>query len=320
MPFELFYRQEQPCRLDQFLAAALEDFSRSRLQALVREQAVLVNGRPSRAAQRLKNGDRISLTIPEPVPAEPQAENLPLEVMYEDESLLVVNKAAGMVVHPAAGHVDGTLVNALLYHCRDLAGIGGVLRPGIVHRLDQDTSGLLVVAKNDFSHQGLAAQFKEHSITREYQALVHGRPVPPQGSFFSMIGRHPLKRKQMASVDKGGRPARTHYQVLKYFIDAGCAHLSLRLETGRTHQIRVHLSEAGYPLVGDRVYNKKGISRGGREEYVALLRAFSRQALHAGKLGFIHPETGVYLEFSSPLPDDFRSLLESLTAKKVVDD
>ena len=218
-----------------------------------------------------------------------------------------------MVVHPAAGNPDGTLVNALLSHCGDLAGIGGVMRPGIVHRLDQDTSGLLVVAKDDLSHQGLAEQFKKHTIKREYVALVYGRLLPTCGSFHSSIGRHPRQRKKMASVERGGKPARTNYQVLRYYPAGLCSWLSVRLETGRTHQIRVHLSEAGHPLVGDRVYGKKGIKRlpaavGGTD----LMANFPRQALHARRLGFRHPVSEQYLEFESSLPSDLELLLEAL--------
>ncbi|MBN2706737.1 MAG: RluA family pseudouridine synthase, partial [Deltaproteobacteria bacterium] len=281
MTAELVYEEAAGARLDHFLAAALPEFSRSRLQALVREGAVRVNGSPARISQKLRNGDRIRLVVPEPAAAVPAAQDLPLVVVYEDAALLVVDKAAGMVVHPGAGNPAGTLVNALLFHCRDLAGIGGVLRPGIVHRLDQDTSGLLVVAKDDHSHQQLAAQFKVHSIVREYQALVHGRPQAARGAFSSNIGRHPLNRKKMASVARGGKAAVTHYRLLRYYPEVDCAHLALNLETGRTHQIRVHLSEAGHPLVGDQVYGKKGLGRRGSGEHDFLAR-FPRQALHAG--------------------------------------
>ena len=310
---EFVFSGAERCRLDQFLAARQPDVSRSRLQNLVRSAAVLVNGNPAKISYLLKNGDQVTLKIPPPIPLELKAQDLPLEIVYEDRHLLVVNKAAGMVVHPAAGNPDGTLVNALLYHCVDLAGIGGVMRPGIVHRLDQNTSGLLVVAKDDFSHQGLAEQFKEHTITREYVALVYGRLLPTCGSFHSSIGRHPKQRKKMASVERGGKSARTNYQVLRYYLSGACTWVSLRLETGRTHQIRVHLSEAGHPLVGDQVYGKKGISRlqttvGGTD----LPANFPRQALHARRLGFRHPVSEEYLEFESSLPPDLESLLEAL--------
>ncbi len=311
--FEFVFLGSERCRLDQFLAARQPDISRSRLQVLVRSASVLVNGDPAKTSCLLKHGDCVTLKIPPPVPLQLEAQDLPLEIVYEDRHLVVVNKAAGMVVHPAAGNPDGTLVNALLFHCGDLAGIGGVMRPGIVHRLDQDTSGLLVVAKDDLSHQGLAEQFKQHTIKREYVALAYGRLLPTCGSFQSSIGRHPRQRKKMASVERGGKSARTNYQVLRYYLSGACSWLSLRLETGRTHQIRVHASEAGHPLVGDRVYGKKGISRlqaaaGG----AGLLADFPRQALHARRLGFRHPVSEQYLEFESSLPLDLDHLLEAL--------
>ncbi|NPA25688.1 MAG: RluA family pseudouridine synthase [Deltaproteobacteria bacterium] len=313
IPEQEFHYTGPPCRLDHFLSRHLNDISRSRLQDLVRKGAVLVNDGEVKTSYRLKEGDLVRVTIPAPEPLDLPAQDLPLEVVYEDSHLIVVDKEAGMVVHPAAGHYDGTLVNALLFHCGDLAGIGGVQRPGIVHRLDQDTSGLLVVAKDDFTHQGLAAQFKEHSITRQYTALAYGRLLPVSGSFVSEIGRHPRQRKKMASVPSGGKPARTNYRVLRYFPRAACSLVSLELETGRTHQIRVHLSEAGYPLVGDRTYGRKGARRRSEQTpALKLLSDFPRQALHAGRLGFIHPVKGEYLEFDSPLPDDFRNLLERL--------
>ncbi len=310
---EYLFAGGERCRLDRFLAAQQPEISRSRLQGLVKEGAVLVNGRPAKISCLLKSGDLINLKIPPAVPLRVEAQKLPLEIVFEDPHLVVINKAAGMVVHPAAGNPDGTLVNALLFHCGDLAGIGGVRRPGIVHRLDQDTSGLLVVAKDDISHQGLALQFKEHTVKREYQALVYGRLLPAAGSFQSNLGRHPRQRKKMASVARGGKYAKTNYQVLRYYPVGNCSLVSLRLETGRTHQIRVHLSEAGYPLVGDQVYGKKGISRSaaaacGRE----FLAKFPRQALHALSLGFQHPVTGANLEFSSSLPADIESLLKKL--------
>jgi len=301
------------CRLDRFLAEQQPNISRSRLQSLVKEGAVLVNGSPAKISYLLKEGDRINLKIPAPTPLQVEAQDLPLEIVYEDQHLIVINKAAGMVVHPAAGNPDGTLVNALLFHCGDLAGIGGVQRPGIVHRLDQDTSGLLVVAKDDVTHQGLAQQFKEHTIKREYQALVYGRLLPAAGSFQSNLGRHPHQRKKMASVVRGGKYAKTNYQVLRYYPVGNCSLVSLRLETGRTHQIRVHLSEAGYPLVGDQVYGKKGPSRNsaadcGRD----FMAKFPRQALHARSLGFTHPVSCEYCEFTSSMPADIEFLLTNL--------
>ena len=310
---EYLFAESERCRLDRFLAAREPDLSRSRLQRLVKLGAVLVNGSPVKISHSLKVGDRISLRVPPPTPLQLEAQNLPLEIVYEDQHLLVVNKAAGMVVHPAAGNPDGTLVNALLHHCGDLAGIGGVMRPGIVHRLDQNTSGLLVVAKDDITHQGLALQFKEHTIKREYVALVYGRLLQASGYYRSAIGRHPRPRKKMASVTKGGKRAQTNFQVLRYYPTGACSLVSLRLETGRTHQIRVHLSEAGYPLVGDQVYGKKGVSRRSSAACGSdFLVQFQRQALHARALGFRHPVSGDYKEFDSSLPEDMESLLDRL--------
>ena len=307
------FAEADSLRLDHFLAGREPELSRSRIQELIREGLVTVNGRAVKTSHKLKSGDRVELQVPPPVPLALEPQDLPVKIVYEDRHLVVVDKAAGMVVHPGAGHADGTLVNALLFHCRDLAGIGGVERPGIVHRIDQDTSGLLVVAKDDFSHQELARQFKEHSITREYVALAYGRLQPPRGSFATAIGRHPRQRKKMAGVTRGGKPAKTRYRVLRYLAAASCSLVSLRLETGRTHQIRVHLSEAGHPLVGDQVYGHKGARRHPPDAAAAeLLRAFPRQALHARLLGFIHPESREYLEFESPLPDDFQTLLDNL--------
>ncbi len=314
---EVIFSGSERCRLDRFLAARQPDLSRSRLQSLVKSGAVQVNGGPAKISYMLKSGDRVTLKIPPPVALELQAQDLPLNIIYEDEHLVVVDKAAGMVVHPAAGNPDGTLVNALLHHCGDLAGIGGVLRPGIVHRLDQHTSGLLVVAKDDVSHQGLARQFKEHSLKREYRALVYGRLLPPAGCFESLIGRHPQNRKKMASVTKGGKAARTNYQVLRFYPAGGCSLVSLRLETGRTHQIRVHLSEAGYPLIGDQVYGKKGARRSaGLSGGGDFILRFPRQALHAGILGFKHPVSGRWYEFASPLPEDMAALLDNLRRRE----
>lgn len=301
------------CRLDRFLAEQQPDISRSRLQGLVKLGAVLVNGSPVKISYALKPGDQITLKIPPPVPLQMKAQNLSLEIVYEDSHLVVINKAAGMVVHPAAGNPDGTLVNALLHHCGDLAGIGGVMRPGIVHRLDQHTSGLLVVAKDDLTHQGLARQFKEHTVDREYVALIYGRLLQASGSFNSAIGRHPQQRKKMSSVTKRGKAARTNYQVLHYYPGGSCSLLSLRLETGRTHQIRVHLSEAGYPVVGDQVYVKKGLSRISSTVCGSdFLARFPRQALHARGLGFRHPISGESKEFTSSMPADIQSLLDVL--------
>ena len=299
-------------RLDIFLHEAADEFSRSRLQTLIREGLVLVDGQARKTSFPLTGGEKIRLV--NPVPTKPIGvlpEAIPLDIIYEDQSLLVLDKPAGLVVHPAAGNWDGTLVNALLHHCHDLAGIGGELRPGIVHRLDRDTSGVLVVAKDDFSHRHLSRQFKQHTIAREYVALVYGRIKQAKGSFASNLGRNPRDRKKMASIMRGGRRAVTHYDVLERL--PATTFLRLKLETGRTHQIRVHLSEASHPLVGDRIYGKKGIERQyAGDGQLAFLRNFPRQVLHARLLGFVHPRSGEYLEFTAPVPDDLEDLLRRL--------
>ncbi|MEA3241663.1 MAG: RluA family pseudouridine synthase [Pseudomonadota bacterium] len=299
-------------RLDIFLHEAVDEFSRSRLQTLIREGLVLVDGQARKASFLLTGGEEISLVNPAPTkPHRVFPEAIPLNIFYEDQSLLVLDKPAGLVVHPAAGNWDGTLVNALLHHCHDLAGIGGELRPGIVHRLDRDTSGVLVVAKDDFSHRHLSRQFKQHTIAREYVALVYGRIKQPKGSFASNLGRNPRDRKKMASVMRGGRRAVTHYEVLERL--PATTFLRLKLETGRTHQIRVHLSEASHPLVGDQVYGKKGIERQyAGDAQLVFLRNFPRQVLHARLLGFVHPRSGEYLEFTASVPDDLEDLLRRL--------
>ncbi len=299
-------------RLDIFLHEAADEFSRSRLQALIREGLVLVDGQARKTSFLLMGGEEIRLVNPVPTkPIRVLPEAIPLDIIYEDQSLLVLDKPAGLVVHPAAGNWDGTLVNALLHHCHDLAGIGGELRPGIVHRLDRDTSGILVVAKDDFSHRHLSRQFKQHTIAREYVALVYGRIKQAKGSFASNLGRNPRDRKKMASVMRGGRRAVTHYDVLERL--PATTFLRLNLETGRTHQIRVHLSEASHPLVGDRIYGKKGIERQyAGDGRLAFLRNFPRQVLHARLLGFVHPRSGEYLEFTAPVPDDLENLLRRL--------
>jgi 23S rRNA pseudouridine1911/1915/1917 synthase len=245
------------------------------------------------------------------VPAEPAAERIPLEILYEDSDLIVVNKPAGMVVHPGAGAGSGTLVNALLGHCRDLSGIGGQVRPGIVHRIDKDTSGVLVVAKNDRAHLALAHQFKEHTVKRVYLALVFGSPRADKGRIESVIGRHPSERTKMSGKARHGKHAVTHWQAVRRY--PGLTLMRLKLETGRTHQIRVHLSEAGHPLVGDQVYGGGGRLAAIRDQELRrLIRNLGRQALHAKVLGFIHPTTGEYLEFDTELPEDMARILEYL--------
>ncbi len=285
-------------RADVF-AAKLADVTRSRAAGLIAEGLVLVNGTPAAKNTRLKAGDRVEVTLPDPVNCTAEPENIPLDIVYEDDCLLVVNKPKGMVVHPAAGNYGGTLVNALLYRCgSSLSGINGVLRPGIVHRIDKNTSGLLMVAKNDKAHLALAEQIKEHSFTRQYRAVVYGALPQDEGVINAPIGRHPVKRKQMA-VTAGGRNAVTHYRVVERL--NGFTHTALTLETGRTHQIRVHMAYIGHPVAGDDVYGPKKV-----------ITELHGQCLHAEKIGFVHPETGRYMEFSSPLPEYFEKFLERI--------
>jgi 23S rRNA pseudouridine1911/1915/1917 synthase len=283
-------------RLDTFLAARCEDLSRSRLQALISDGHVTVDGRKVRPSKVLKAGELVSLIVPEPEPSHMVPTAIPLDVRYEDRHLLVVDKPAGMTVHPAPGHRDDTLANAVLARCLDLEGVGGELRPGIVHRLDKDTSGLLVVAKNDLAHAGLSAQFKDRSVTKGYHALVHGHPKEPKAVVDAPIGRHPKHRKRMGVVD-AGRPSRTAYTVTTRYYRF--ALLDVRLETGRTHQIRVHMASIGHPVAGDTVYG---------QAHPRLTRHF----LHAYLLGFEHPATGERIELRSELHTDLREFLESL--------
>ena len=284
-------------RLDSFIARNSE-LSRSRAVTLIEEGAVLINGKSASKKAKLKLGDQIDVTVPDAVPLEVKAENIPLDIVYEDDDLIIVNKPKGMVVHPAAGNYDGTLVNALLYHSGDsLSGINGVMRPGILHRIDKDTSGLLMVAKNDKAHNFLAEQIKEHSFTREYEAVVHGNVKSDSGRIDAPIGRHPVKRKQMCVTAQNSKNAVTNFTVLERFGDF--THVRCRLETGRTHQIRVHMAYIGHPVAGDEVYGPKKVAGG-----------LSGQCLHAKKIGFIHPKTGEYMEFESELPEYFESFLK----------
>ena len=285
-------------RIDVFAAGAA-GVTRSRAAALVSEGFVSVNGKTVSKSCKVKKGDTVLITVSDPKEYDIVPENIPLDMVYEDEDLLVVNKPKGMVVHPAAGNYSGTLVNALMFHCgSSLSGINGVMRPGIVHRIDKNTSGLLMVAKNDLAHTGLAAQIKAHSFMREYEAVVYGNIKDDEGTVNAPIGRHPIKRKQMAVVN-GGREAVTHYRVIERF--DGFTHIGVRLETGRTHQIRVHMAYIGHPVAGDEVYGPKKV-----------ITELGGQCLHAKKIGFIHPRTGEYMEFDSPLPDYFKKFLQRL--------
>lgn len=293
---EELFTDENGKRLDVFVAAC-SDISRSRAAQLIEDGCVTVNGNTASKNAKPKNGDKIIIEIPEPTVYDVKPENIPLQIVYEDSHLLVVNKPKGMVVHPAAGNYDGTLVNALMYHCGDsLSGINGVMRPGIVHRIDKNTSGLLMVAKNDSAHNHLAAQIKEHSFTREYVAIVYGHLKENKGTINAPIDRHPQKRKQMAIVE-GGREAITHYEVIEEL--NGFSYLKLRLETGRTHQIRVHMAYIGHPVAGDDVYGPKKV-----------ITELGGQCLHAKKVGFIHPESNEYIEFDSSLPEYFEKFLK----------
>lgn len=312
----VFERGRSPERLDLFLAAGLPDLTRSQLKRLIDEGRVLLEGLPVKAGARLRGGEILTVAIPAPAPALAAPEKIPLAILYEDQHLVVLDKAAGMVVHPAPGHQGGTLVNALLHHCRDLAGIGGELRPGIVHRLDKETSGVLVATKDDPTHLHLARQFKDHSINRRYLALVHGLMPRDQGSVDRPIGRHPVHRQKMSGSARAGRRAVTHWQVRRRFDQDRLTLLELRLETGRTHQIRVHMSEMSLPLVGDPVYGSPGrIQAMADTQLRSRLQQLGRQFLHARLLGFIHPVSGEYMEFESPLPVDLKNILEYLEDK-----
>ena len=285
-------------RIDRFVSDNIPELTRSAVQSLIADGAVLADGKAVSKNYKLRGNEEITVTLPEPQPMDAVPEEIPLDIVYEDSDLLVVNKPKGMVVHPAHGNYTGTLVNGLLWHCGDsLSGINGVIRPGIVHRIDKNTSGLLIVAKNDRSHLFLAEQIKEHSFTREYEAVACGSFREPEGTVDAPIGRHKTDRKKMCVTQENSRNAVTHYTVLKQY--AGYAHVRLRLETGRTHQIRVHLAYIGHPVLGDDVYGKP-------------YKGLEGQCLHARKIGFIHPSTKEYMEFTSPLPDYFRSVLNKL--------
>lgn len=293
--------EQDGVRLDKLIAEASVGLSRSAAVSLIENKGVTVNKQTvTEKKQKIKAGDRVEVIIPDPVPYEAKAENIPLDIIYEDNDLLVVNKPKGMVVHPAAGNYEGTLVNALLYHCgNSLSGINGVMRPGIVHRIDKDTSGLLMVAKNDNAHASLAAQIKEHSFTREYEAVVFGNLKDDTGTVDAPIGRNPNDRKKMCVTERNSKNAVTHYRVICRY--KGYTHIRCQLETGRTHQIRVHMAYLGHPVAGDPVYGVK-------HEKVD----FNGQCLHAKKIGFVHPATGKYMEFDSDLPMYFKEFLTKL--------
>lgn len=285
-------------RADKYISDNIAELTRSAVQNLITQGNVLADGKAVAKNYKLRGGEILSVEIPEPQPLDAQPEDIPLDIVYEDDDLLVVNKAKGMVVHPAHGNHSGTLVNALLHHCGDsLSGINGVIRPGIVHRIDKNTSGLLIVAKNDAAHLGLAEQIKVHSFTREYEAVATGFFKETEGTIDAPIGRHKTDRKKMCVTTENSRNAVTHYSVIKQY--GGYAHLRLRLETGRTHQIRVHLAYLGHSVLGDDVYGK-------------AYKGIDGQCLHARKIGFIHPSTKEYMEFSSELPEYFQAVLRKL--------
>ena len=288
-------------RIDKLLSAFSTELTRSAAQKLLSDGCVTIDGKPVSKNYKAKYGDRISVVIPKAKELDVLPEDIPLDIRYEDDDLLVVNKPKGMVVHPAAGNFDGTLVNALLYHCKgSLSGINGVIRPGIVHRIDKDTSGLLIVAKNDFAHLSLAEQIKAHSFSREYQTVVYGHMNADHGTVDAPIGRHPTDRKKMAVTQKNSKNAITHYEVIAAYRDF--SHLRVRLETGRTHQIRVHMAFLGHPVAGDPVYGPKKV-----------ITSLGGQCLHAGLIGFKHPRSRQYIEVTSELPDYFTSFLRSIS-------
>ncbi len=290
-----FETEEAGIRADKYLGMHT-DLSRTRIQQLAEEGRMLVNGKPAKSSLKLEAGDVIELEVPEVVPLDLEPENIPLDILYEDSDLLVINKPKGMIVHPAPGVSSGTLVNALLYHCKDLSGINGVQRPGIVHRIDKDTTGCLVVCKNDFSHEAIAAQLEKKTCHREYRAVVSGVIEHDRGLVDAPIGRDPRDRQRMAVTEKGSRDARTHFQVLERFRDA--TYIDCALETGRTHQIRVHMKYINHPIMGDEVY-------GSRCPYFDT----EGQVLHAYRITFVHPRSGKEMSFEAPLPDYFEKLL-----------
>lgn len=298
--FEVLEEQEGE-RLDKFLSIIYPDTSRSFFQKLIKDAAVLVNDKPEKASYRMVVEDVVTIHFPDAVATTIEPENIPLDILYEDDDLLIVNKPKGMVVHPSAGHYSGTLVNAIMYHCKDsLSGINGEIRPGIVHRIDMDTTGSLIVCKNDNSHVNIAEQIKVHSVNRIYEAIVHGNVKEDEGTIEGAIGRHPIDRKKMSINEKNGKPAITHYKVLERL--GNYTYMQFKLETGRTHQIRVHMSSIGHPLLGDTLYSN----------IKSAFKNLQGQTLHAKTIGFIHPSSGEYVEFSAPLPEYFEKLLSQL--------
>ena len=295
--FEVEAEQEGE-RLDKFLSIIYPEFSRAFFQKLIKSKQVSVNETPQKASYCVKIDDIVTVEIPDAVETTIEPENIPLDILYEDDDVLIVNKPKGMVVHPSAGHYSGTLVNAIMYHCKDtLSGINGEIRPGIVHRIDMDTTGSLIVCKNDQAHVNIAQQIKEHSVNRIYVGIVCGNVKEDSGTVEGAIGRHPIERKKMAINEKNGKPAITHYKVLERF--KNYTYMQFKLETGRTHQIRVHMASIGHPLLGDTLYSS------GRSPFKHL----QGQCLHAKTIGFIHPKTGEYMEYSAPLPEYFEKLL-----------
>jgi 23S rRNA pseudouridine1911/1915/1917 synthase len=298
--FEVLYEQEGE-RLDKFLSTVYPKQSRSFFQKLIKDCQITVNGQTEKASFPVKAEDLVRISFPDAQAAAIEPEDIPLDILYEDDDLLVVNKPKGMVVHPSAGHSSGTLVNAVMYHCAgSLSGINGEIRPGIVHRIDRDTTGSLIVCKNDESHIKIAEQIKAHSVNRIYEGIVCGVVEEDEGTVSGAIGRHPVDRKKMAINEKNGKPAVTHYKVLKRF--EKYTYMQFRLETGRTHQIRVHMAHIGHPLLGDEVYGNKK----------SAFRHLQGQTLHAKTIGFVHPRTNEYIECSAPLPEYFQKLLEQL--------
>ena len=302
--FEVMEEQEGE-RLDKFLSIIYPDTSRSFFQKLIKDNGVLVNDKAEKASYRMCFEDVVTIHFPDAVETTIEPEDIPLDILYEDDDLLIVNKPKGMVVHPSAGHFSGTLVNAIMFHCKDsLSGINGEIRPGIVHRIDMDTTGSLIVCKNDASHINIAEQIKVHSVNRIYEGIVFGNVKEDEGTIEGAIGRHPIDRKKMAINEKNGKPAITHYKVLERF--GNYTYMQFKLETGRTHQIRVHMSSIGHPLIGDSLYAS------GKTAFKNL----EGQTLHAKTIGFIHPTTQEYMEFNAPLPEYFEKLLSQLKIKQ----